>query len=46
MTLGTMKAGDIVLADRNGRRFYAVVTERRETSSRSSRSTGASPTTW
>ena len=30
MTLGTMKAGDIVLADRNGRRFYAVVTERRE----------------
>ena len=30
MTLGTMKAGDIVLADRKGRRFYAVVTERRE----------------
>ena len=25
-----LKAGDIVLADRNGRRFFAVVTERRE----------------
>jgi hypothetical protein len=30
MTLGTMKAGDIVVADRKGRRFFAVVTERRE----------------
>ena len=30
MTLGALKAGDIVLADRNGRRFFAVVTERRE----------------
>jgi hypothetical protein len=30
MTLGAVKAGDIVLADRDGRRFYAVVTDRRE----------------
>ena len=29
MTLGAVKAGDIVLADRKGRRFFAVVTERR-----------------
>jgi hypothetical protein len=28
MTLGAVKAGDIVLADRKGRRFYAIVTER------------------
>ena len=30
MTLAGVRAGDIVLADRKGRRFYAVVTERRE----------------
>jgi len=30
MTLGAVKAGDIVLADRKGRRFFAVVTARRE----------------
>ena len=30
MTLGAVKAGDIVLADRKGRRFFATVTERRE----------------
>jgi hypothetical protein len=29
MTLGAVNPGDIVLADRKGRRFYAVVTERR-----------------
>jgi hypothetical protein len=28
MTLGGVRAGDIVLADRKGRRFYAVVVER------------------
>jgi hypothetical protein len=32
MTLGAVQAGDIVLADRKGRRFYAIVTgkEQRE----------------
>jgi len=30
MTLGALKPGDIVLADRKGRRFFAVVIERRE----------------
>ena len=30
MTLGAVRAGDIVLADRKGRRFYAIVVERRE----------------
>ena len=30
MTFGGVNPGDIVLADRKGRRFYAVVTERRE----------------
>jgi len=30
MTLGAVKAGDIVLADRKGRRFFAVVTARRD----------------
>jgi hypothetical protein len=30
MTLAGVKAGDIVLADRKGRRFYAIVIERRE----------------
>ena len=30
MTLGTVKAGDIVLADRKGRAFYAIVVERHE----------------
>jgi hypothetical protein len=30
MTLGAVKPGDIVLADRKGRRFFAVVTARRE----------------
>ena len=30
MTLGAVRAGDIVLADRKGRRFYAVVVERRD----------------
>ena len=30
MTLAGVKPGDIVLADRKGRRFYAIVTERRE----------------
>jgi hypothetical protein len=29
MTLGGVNPGDIVLADRKGRRFYAVVTDRR-----------------
>jgi hypothetical protein len=28
MTLGAVQAGDIVLADRKGRRFYAIVTGR------------------
>jgi hypothetical protein len=30
MTLGAVRHGDIVLADRKGRRFYALVTERRD----------------
>ena len=30
MTLGAVQAGDIVLADRKGRRFYAVVTGREQ----------------
>ncbi len=30
MTLTGVKPGDIVLADRKGRRFYAIVIERRE----------------
>ncbi len=30
MTLGAVKAGDIILADRKGRRFYAIVIDRRE----------------
>jgi hypothetical protein len=30
MTLASVKTGDIVLADRKGRRFYAVVVERHE----------------
>jgi hypothetical protein len=30
MTLGAVRAGDIVLADRKGRRFFAVVTDRRD----------------
>ena len=30
MTLGGVRAGDIVLADRKGRRFYAIVIERRD----------------
>ena len=30
MTLHGVNPGDIVLADQKGRRFYAVVTERRE----------------
>jgi hypothetical protein len=30
MTLNGVKPGDIVLADRKGRRFYAIVTGRRE----------------
>jgi hypothetical protein len=30
MTLGSVRAGDIVLADRKGRRFYAIVSARRE----------------
>jgi hypothetical protein len=30
MTLAGVRAGDIVLADRKGRRFYAIVIERRE----------------
>jgi hypothetical protein len=28
MTLGAVKGGDIVLCDRMGRRFYAIVVER------------------
>ncbi len=28
MTLGGVQAGDVVLADRKGRRFYAIVTGR------------------
>jgi hypothetical protein len=31
MTLSAVAAGDIVLADRKGRRFYAIVTERTAT---------------
>jgi len=30
MTLGAVKTGDIVLADRKGRKFYAVVVARRD----------------
>jgi hypothetical protein len=30
MTLGAVQAGDIVLADRKGRRFYAIVTGREQ----------------
>jgi hypothetical protein len=30
MTLGAVKPGDIILADRKGRRFFAIVTERRD----------------
>jgi hypothetical protein len=30
MTLGGVGPGDIVLADRKGRRFYAIVVQRRE----------------
>ena len=30
MTLGSVRPGDIVFADRKGRRFFAIVTERRE----------------
>ena len=30
MTLGGVSPGDIVLADRKGRRFYAIVIARRE----------------
>jgi hypothetical protein len=30
MTLAAVKAGDIVLADRKGRRFFAIVIDRRE----------------
>lgn len=30
MTLGGLNPGDIVLVDRKGRRFYALVLERRE----------------
>lgn len=30
MTLAGVRPGDIVLADRKGRRFYAIVIERRE----------------
>ena len=30
MTLSGVKSGDIVLCDRKGRRFFAVVTARRE----------------
>jgi hypothetical protein len=30
MTLGGLNPGDIVLADRKGQRFYAVVVEHRE----------------
>ena len=30
MSLGGVTPGDIVLADRKGRRFYAIVVERRE----------------
>ena len=41
MTLNGVKSGDIVLCDRMGRVFYASATS---ASSRSTRSTGASPT--
>ena len=44
MTLAGVKAGDIVLCDRMGRVFYAIVSSATGGSSRSSRSTGASPT--
>ena len=30
MTLAGIKPGDIVLADRKGRRFYAIVTDRHD----------------
>lgn len=30
MTLGAVKAWDVVLVDRKGRRFFAIVVERRE----------------
>jgi hypothetical protein len=30
MTLGAVKSGDIALCDRMGRRFYAIVVDRRE----------------
>ena len=30
MTLGAVKAGDVALVDRKGRRFFAIVVERRE----------------
>lgn len=30
MTLGGVRAGDIVLADPKGRRFYAIVTDRHD----------------
>jgi hypothetical protein len=30
MTLGSVKSGDSILADREGRRFYAVVLDRHE----------------
>jgi hypothetical protein len=30
MTLGTVRVGDVVLADRKGRRFFALVTGKRQ----------------
>jgi hypothetical protein len=30
MTLGAVRAGDIIEVDRKGRRFFAIVVERRE----------------
>ena len=45
MTLGCVKPGDIVLADMKGRRFFAIVTAGASASSRSNRSTDASPIT-
>jgi hypothetical protein len=44
MTLGGVNPEDIVLVDRKGRRFYAVVILRRERQLEVSRSIAGSPT--
>jgi hypothetical protein len=45
MNLGTAQAGHVVLADRWGRRFYAIVSSKGQGEPKSSRSIGVSPTT-